>query len=168
MNHGDIAREALAIREEVIQRFPEYATLLRGVRIRVSNRTTRALGVCRFKGGKPFEIVLSFAAYRHDENRDGLRNTILHEIAHAIAGHAAGHGYAWKMAAIKIGAKPERCGTTLEVNPVELVSIPCYVCKGDLKVTPRIANKVRRGMQYRHKTCRDKISPSDMLSEFFS
>jgi hypothetical protein len=164
MNHYNIEAEALAIREEVIQKFPEYLDLLRSVRIRVSNRTTQALGVCRFKGGKPYEIVLSFAAYKHDENRGGLRNTMLHEIAHAIAGHAAGHGPVWRAAARKVGATPERCGTKLAVSPVTLVSIACYVCQGEIKVTPRRAAKAKRGERYRHTTCRPK---GDKFYPFF-
>ena len=154
MNHTNIHTEALAIREEIIQRFPEYKDLLRGVQIRVSNRTTKALGLCRFKAGKPHEIVLSFAAYQHDANRDGLRNTMLHEIAHAIAGYQAAHGPTWRTVARQVGAKPERCGTKLAVPPVQLVTMPCYVCKGDLQVTPRRASMMRNGTaQYRHKKC---------------
>lgn len=41
-----------------------------------------------------------------------VQETILHEIAHALADYDAGHGPAWKEAAQRIGAKPERCAPT--------------------------------------------------------
>jgi len=39
-----------------------------------------------------------------------VRDTVLHEIAHAFAGSRAGHGTHWQMWAIRLGARPERCG----------------------------------------------------------
>jgi predicted SprT family Zn-dependent metalloprotease len=154
MNHYQIESQALAIREEIVQRFPQHMDLLRNVRMRASNRTTRALGVCRFKGGKPFEIVLSHNAFQHEANVSEFRDTVLHEIAHAIAGHKAGHGPAWKMVARMIGAKPQRCSNGLAVSPVQYVTIACYVCQGDIKASTRQAAKAKRGTRYRHTTCR--------------
>lgn len=43
---------------------------------------------------------------------DNVRNTVLHEIAHAIVGPGMGHGRVWKLMAVAIGAKPERCGSS--------------------------------------------------------
>jgi predicted SprT family Zn-dependent metalloprotease len=40
-----------------------------------------------------------------------LRDTILHEIAHAKVGYGHGHDNAWKLAALAVGARPERCAT---------------------------------------------------------
>lgn len=153
MNHFKIQSDALAIREEISQKFPEYLTLLRGIRIRVSNRTTRALGTCRSRGGVAFEIVISYAAFKHEENYSKLRDTVLHEIAHAIAGHKAGHGPAWKAIARKVGARPVRCSAALPVSPVQVVTLSCSICKGPMTATPRQAAKARRGTTYFHKRC---------------
>lgn len=154
MNHFQIESQALAIREEIVQRFPQHTTLLRNVRMRVSNRTTRALGLCRYRNGVPFEIVLSYNAFKHDANASEFRDTVLHEIAHAIAGRKVGHGWAWKLVATQVGARPQRCTMNIAVSPVQHVAIACYVCNGDLKATTRQAAKAKRGARYRHTTCK--------------
>ena len=163
MNHKEILSTALAIREEIIQRFPEYTAVLRSAPFRVSTRTSTSLGICRFKGGKPFEIVLSFNAFQHDANASEFRDIVLHEMAHAIAGIRAGHGFAWQVVARRIGARTERTCGTLAISPVTLVSVACYVCNGDLKVTKHRAARVRNGTQrYRHNRCMPK-TPLSLL-----
>ena len=167
MNHNEISREALAIREEVIQKFPEHTTLLRNVMIRVSNRTTLSVGICNFKGGKPFEIVLSGTAFQHEANRTEFRDTVLHEIAHAIAGLRAGHGPEWKRIAIMVGAKPENA-CSLAVSPIKYVEVACHVCKQPLKLTSRKAAMHRNGTAtYRHRACRP-TNPLSLLNTIFS
>lgn len=44
-----------------------------------------------------------------------VRDTILHEIAHAFAGAAAGHGVRWQTWALRLGARPERCATNVDM-----------------------------------------------------
>lgn len=159
MNHFQIKHEALAIREEVIQRFPEHTTLLRGVSIRVSNATTRSLGICRYRGGIVFEIVLSYNAFKHEANRPQFRDTVLHEIAHAIAGRDVVHGPAWRAVARKVGANPSPRCKTLAVSPIKYVEVACYVCKQPLKLTSRKAARHRNGTAaYRHGTCSPLIT----------
>jgi predicted SprT family Zn-dependent metalloprotease len=53
-------------------------------------------------------------------NIEQVKDTILHEIAHAIAGFKAGHGYEWKLACIRIGAKPEQYYVKSDVNTPKL------------------------------------------------
>lgn len=38
-----------------------------------------------------------------------IEDTIRHEVAHAIAGPQARHGYAWKIVAMRLGARPSYC-----------------------------------------------------------
>lgn len=47
---------------------------------------------------------------------DDVTDTILHEIAHALAGHKVGHGPEWKAIAVRIGARPVRCYSTLDTE----------------------------------------------------
>lgn len=74
------------------------------------NAKTRC-GSTRFK---THTITLS----RHFVQRNGetdVRDTVLHEIAHAKAGAAAGHGRTWQMWAIRVGARPERCASGVDM-----------------------------------------------------
>ncbi len=57
------------------------------------------------KLSKPLVLV-------NDEDR--VRDTILHEIAHFIAGAERGHDWRWKQVCREIGAKPERCFSSLD------------------------------------------------------
>lgn len=87
----------------------------------------RRIGATHFMAGVPVKITLSkhFAALL---TPDEIRETVLHEIAHAIAGHKAGHGPAWKAAAIRVGAKPERCATAVTARPEAAVQGKCPNC----------------------------------------
>jgi predicted SprT family Zn-dependent metalloprotease len=42
-------------------------------------------------------------------NEDQFTDTLRHEIAHAIVGPGHHHNTTWKVAAIQVGARPERC-----------------------------------------------------------
>jgi predicted SprT family Zn-dependent metalloprotease len=68
------------------------------------NHGRRTLGLCRYTG-KKIELSVHYVLRNGEES---VRDTILHEIAHALAGHRAGHGLQWKMACMRIGAKPQR------------------------------------------------------------
>ena len=55
---------------------------------------------------------------RHFVQRNGeseVRDTVLHEVAHALAGSAAGHGPRWQMWAIRVGARPQRCASNVDM-----------------------------------------------------
>jgi predicted SprT family Zn-dependent metalloprotease len=69
------------------------------------NKRKRSLGLCRF-GKKTIELSIYFV----DRNSTEIRDTILHEVAHALVGPGHGHDSVWKAKAIKVGARPERCG----------------------------------------------------------
>lgn len=79
------------------------------------DNAVRRFGVCRYHRK---EIGLSKKLVMINDV-DKVKDTILHEIAHAIAGHGAGHGWRWKQVCIQIGAKPERCYSSKEVNVPE-------------------------------------------------
>lgn len=51
-------------------------------------------------------------------DQETVTDVILHEIAHVLAGSQAGHGPVWKRTAREIGANPERCYETDNVNTV--------------------------------------------------
>lgn len=61
----------------------------------------------------------------NDENE--IRETILHEIAHMIAGPKVQHGTAWKRAAMRIGAKAERCSSVAVCPPARYQAV-CQKC----------------------------------------
>lgn len=42
-------------------------------------------------------------------DEEECRNTILHEIVHVLCPKSEGHGMIWKIKALKLGARPERC-----------------------------------------------------------
>lgn len=70
-------------------------------------------GMCNFSR-KQITISLFLANAMTTEN---VTDTILHEIAHALAGSKAGHGDDWKAVCVRIGAKPERCYDTSDIDP---------------------------------------------------
>lgn len=59
-------------------------------------------------------ITLSRHFVQRNSEAD-VRDTVLHEIAHAYAGSAAGHGVQWQTWAIRLGARPERCATNVDM-----------------------------------------------------
>lgn len=75
------------------------------------NHGRRTLGLCRYTE-KTIELSTHFVL-KNDEAQ--VRDTVLHEIAHAIAGYRAGHGMAWKMACVRVGARPERTCATADM-----------------------------------------------------
>jgi predicted SprT family Zn-dependent metalloprotease len=72
-----------------------------------TDRSRRRLGGFAHKGTEP--VYFTFSAILLpllDEAQ--ILDTIRHEIAHAKT-PCEGHGYAWKLAAVAVGAKPEAC-----------------------------------------------------------
>ena len=70
----------------------------------------RRCGVCNYN-------TRTISISRHFVQANGeaeVRDTILHEIAHALVGPKAdAHGSAWKLQAMRVGARPERCATNV-------------------------------------------------------
>jgi predicted SprT family Zn-dependent metalloprotease len=89
------------------------------------DNAVKRFGVCRYRSktiGLSRKLVLL-------NDKEKVKDTILHEIAHAIAGFESGHGEIWKHVCIQIGAKPERCYDTDDTNVVELkYYAKCGVC----------------------------------------
>lgn len=80
------------------------------------DQAERRFGVCR-PGRKEISISRPLCALNTDEE---VCDTILHEIAHALAvietGENCGHDERWKAICRRIGARPERCYDSDEVN----------------------------------------------------
>ena len=76
----------------------------------------RRFGVCR-PASKEISISRALASLNSNEE---VLDTILHEIAHALAGietgENCGHDERWKAICRRIGARPERCYDSEEVN----------------------------------------------------
>jgi len=81
---------------------------LHGWKFGLSN-TRRRLGACRYRA-KRIEIA---EYYARNSPEGSVLDTLLHEIAHDIAGPAAGHGPRWKAVAVRLGATPRSCETSL-------------------------------------------------------
>ena len=63
-----------------------------------------------------------------------VRDTILHEVAHALAGPTAKHGRVWQLMAQSIGARPERCYSSDEVQtPTAPWQAVCQFCHRVIK-----------------------------------
>ncbi len=72
-------------------------------------------GVCRYRRKL---ISLSKTLVELNDEYE-VKDTILHEIAHALT-PGAHHGWAWQQKCIEIGARPNRCYTSVEVNTPSL------------------------------------------------
>lgn len=75
------------------------------------DRAKQRCGCAKFKIRT---ITLSWYYVERNDEAD-VRDTILHEIAHVLAGAKAGHGRTWQMWAIRVGARPERCATGVDM-----------------------------------------------------
>jgi predicted SprT family Zn-dependent metalloprotease len=90
------------------------------------DRSKRRFGAC-YRGKSTISLSLDLTIRNSEEQ---VRDTILHEIAHALTpGHH--HDYTWKMACIRIGAKPERCynSTVIKADHVYEAKCHCMVHK---------------------------------------
>lgn len=66
-------------------------------------------------------------------SEEEVRDTILHEIAHALTPNDRGHGQSWKNMARKVGAKPERCYSSLDVATITYHWMAtCKLCNRNL------------------------------------
>lgn len=85
------------------------------------DRAMRRCGQCR-----PSKKLITMSRHFVENNRESeVRDTILHEIAHALAGAESGHGPHWKLWAVEVGARPERCAPADVVMPQGKVEGVC-------------------------------------------
>lgn len=79
------------------------------------DRAVRRFGACRYRR-KVISISLPlFLRNQHDDLV--VLDVLLHEIAHALT-PGAHHGFAWQAMAEKVGANPERCYDSEEVETI--------------------------------------------------
>jgi predicted SprT family Zn-dependent metalloprotease len=116
------------------------------------DNSVKQFGVCRY-----CTRVISMSRHLIQlNNEEQVLDTILHEIAHALTPRAH-HGYEWKMACIRIGAKPERCYTTETVNtPTLRYQATCGNCNKTYGRAKRVNNAQKRSC-----TCQRGISWSE-------
>lgn len=109
-------------------------------------RLTRAkqqLGRITWKRGEGIKYMGLSSYYIMLNDEDEIRETILHEIAHIIVGPEKGHGAEWKLAAKRIGAKPERCSRTAATPPGRYQAF-CQECNKIVATRHRISAKMFR------------------------
>ena len=107
-----------------LQKFVQHGLMDWGVKI--SARMRRISGCCDYRKR---EIRLASWIFQPGAG-EKIRDTILHEIAHAMT-PGAHHGPAWKVAAMAIGAKPNRCFNADDygmVRPQGRYSVTCAGC----------------------------------------
>ncbi len=68
------------------------------------NRRKTEMGLCLF-GLRRIELSVHFVQLN---DREAIRDTLLHEVAHALVGPGHGHDRVWKQKCREVGAKPER------------------------------------------------------------
>jgi len=92
--------ETISLANQMLCEYPE----LKGW-IAVTNRRTRAFGVCSYNKK---EIQLS-SILIPAMTSEAIKDTIIHEIAHALTrGH--NHDYVWQRKCIELGGDGQRCG----------------------------------------------------------
>lgn len=69
------------------------------------DRAVRRFGYCQYKTKT---ISLSYDLVGNN-SLEHVQDVILHEISHALVGPGHGHGDIWKQSARRVGARPERC-----------------------------------------------------------
>ena len=87
------------------------------------DRAINRFGCCSFRNKR---ITLSWP--RASRSLSHVRNTILHEIAHALAGPGHHHNSVWRMWAIRVGARPERCASSEDTKVSQIPGRYQYVC----------------------------------------
>lgn len=136
----------------------KWGLIKQGWKINLDNGKRRA-GYCAYN-----KKVISLSRHfirLNIKNLPQVVDTIRHEIAHAIAGpekYRSGktihHGDRWKVAAVRVGAKPERCFSLDDVNmPKGNVVANCCDNEYRLHRMPR-----RNAMTYRIcRSCKGRL-----------
>jgi len=110
------------------------------------DRAVRRAGCCHYRQRL---ITLSWPIFAIEANRADALDTILHEIAHALAGADAGHGPWWRVNAMEVGARPERCHY---LATPKRVSGECGCDRAHLRST-----MPGSGRRFRCKTCGELV-----------
>lgn len=155
---ADLQREALAILEEALARFPAYRPALAAVRIRISGRLSRSAGNADPRTGI---VQLSERIFRLEENAPMFRNTVLHELAHVIAGPAVrAHGREWRSVFIEIGGDGRRTHSLRAAGEHRLRPARCGRCSREVEIGPRRLRRLLLGLgEYVHVGCGGRIVP---------
>ncbi len=101
----ELLKSARSIRDEVADRFPEYAETLKACTFRIWSMSS-----CAGRAWPHMKLVKLSRSYYSCENnfaRD-FRDTVLHEMAHILT-PGQNHNQNWKNVAIKIGCNGNRC-----------------------------------------------------------
>lgn len=77
--------------------------------------TKRRAGCCRY-GTKTISLSRYFVELNIDKMPEEILDCILHEIAHALVGPKHGHDWVWKGMCRLIGARPERCYDSKQIE----------------------------------------------------
>ena len=94
------------------------------------DESVRRFGLCSYRT-KTISLSRTLVELNPIEQ---VRDTILHEVAHALAGPTAKHGRVWQLMAQSIGAKPERCYSSDEVQtPTAPWQAVCQFCHRVIK-----------------------------------
>jgi len=115
----------------------------------------KRFGQCRYRIkqislSKPLILV---------NDKDRVKDTILHEIAHALVGSSHGHNSIWKAKCIEVGCAPVRCFTSKNTTLVQgKYKAVCGACGKDhyryrkLSSNKRVACLCQRGKSWDNKT----------------
>jgi SprT-like family len=105
------------------------------------NRKKRTLGLCRFPVPPRTTGIIELSVHLIEFNGvDEIRAVCLHEASHALAGPLAGHGPHWREIAMRIGARPTRCGEA--AMPPGKWRATCPGCKKEYSRHRRPGNRV--------------------------
>ena len=89
----------------------EHGLLEKGWKFKF-DRAHRRFGYCSYR-----EKTISLSKPLVELNdQEQVMDTILHEIAHALTGKGNGHNAKWRAKCVEIGARPNRCYSSAEVN----------------------------------------------------
>jgi len=77
-------------------------------------------------------------------DKDEIRDTILHEIAHIKAGLANGHNHVWRMWCIRVGAKPNPTYAKEVKIPKAKYLIACTLCNCTVGERMRKSGSLRK------------------------
>lgn len=110
------------------------------------DNAVQRFGVCKY-GSR--SITLSEKLVRAN-SFEQCCDTVLHEIAHALT-PGAKHGPAWKAACVRIGANPQRCYSTSDVNVVAKYRAFCEHC-GDKVLGTRTQAPTAKNVCKTHRT----------------
>lgn len=167
MNKNEILNGAWRILTEVRTNFPEYRSKLEDAVVKLNRRMTAAAGRATRCTNT---IELSVPIFSDPQNESGFKNTVLHEIAHLLS-PTRGHSQEWRKIHLLLGGDGSRCHRfrTIKRNTTKY-SIFCSVCGEEMKVGKVRYNKIKRGVTYRHRGCRNSkmlISKECCVNEIF-